>query len=141
MRIEVATIAAVKLVVERLDPRHLDELAAMGISVLDAERLALDWMRDEEALVMFIDEEPVYAGGLAAQGGRLWTWFLATPAYYAAGAKAILNSRRELRKIVRRRGALYTRSFSAHPLAAAWFEALGFRPVEADAVSVTYRLD
>lgn len=140
MRVEVATEAAVRTVFERMDPRHREELAVVGLTVTEAERLALDWMRGEEALVMMLDEEPVYAGGLVRQDGRLWTWFVATPEYYAAGLKAVLSSRREMRKIVRRRGPVYTRSFSAHPLAEQWFEALGFRAVEGDERSVTYRM-
>ncbi len=135
MRVRPADIDEVFYVLMHADKRHLDEIANAGVTQRQFLDLAYGWLKREGADTLWLDGHPACVLGY---DGR-YTWFIATPAYYAGGVPVIRHARRYWAEQAEKRGEILTLVTSTHPDTERWFRLLGFEIVERTANSTLFR--
>ncbi len=135
MRLTPAGVAEVYWVLMHADPRHLQEIAGAGLTQRQFLDLAATWLIKEGGDALWLDDKPACVLGY---DGR-YTWFIATPAYYAGGLPVLRHAQRYWAEQAEKRGEILTLVTSTHPDTARWFRLLGFEIVEKTENSTLFR--
>lgn len=108
------------------------EIERAGFTQWTALKFLRDCLKDGEARTVFFDGEIAFILGIAPHPlmpRHSSLWFIATEAYWRAGAQGVRFGRSFLRSMEQRFPSehLTARSFSDHPDTERWFALLGFR--------------
>ena len=129
-----ANLAHVEYVLNHLSEQNQSELDHMMLTRWEILRRSKDFLKHGVTYTRMDDGVPSFIFGILLESENS-TWFIATEAYFALGAAAVIHARRFLRDMNAQFGKLVTGSASQHPDIDRWFSVLGYRKLdEADGV-------
>lgn len=125
--VRVATWADIETVLANLSDQNTAEYEAVGLHGDDLRAKMCRFMLQGETECAWFDGAPqsVFCVVQTPVFGAV-TWFLATKAYFAAGPRAVIAGRKQIRAARQRHGPITSFVTSAHPDVDRWLRVLGF---------------